>query len=77
MNGLESLGRALILIGVFAFLLGALLILAPKLPFLGRLPGDILVRKGGFTLYAPIVTMALVSVGLTVALNLIFRIFRG
>ena len=77
MNGLESLGRLLILIGVFAFLLGALLILAPKLPFLGRLPGDILVRKGGFTLYAPIVTMALVSVGLTVALNLIFRIFRG
>ncbi len=77
MNGLESLGRALILIGVFAFLLGALLILAPKVPFLGRLPGDILVRKGGFTLYVPLVTMALVSVGLTVVLNLLFRIFRG
>ncbi len=77
MNGLESLGRALVLLGVFAFLLGVLLILAPKIPYLGRLPGDILVRKGSFTLYVPLLTMALVSIGLTLVLNLVLRIFRS
>ena len=77
MNGLESLGRVLILMGVVAFLLGVLLILAPKAPFLGRLPGDIIVRKGNFTLYVPLITMVLVSIGLTVVLNLFLRFFRG
>ena len=55
MTGLESLGRLLVLLGVFAFLLGMLFILAPKAPYLGRLPGDIFLHKGNFTLYFPLV----------------------
>ena len=77
MTGLESLGRLLVLMGVFAFLLGILFILAPKAPYLGRLPGDIFLHKGNFTLYFPLVTMVLASVGLTIVLNLVLRIFRG
>ena len=77
MTGLESLGRLLVLLGVFAFLLGILFILVPKAPYLGRLPGDIFLHKGNFTLYFPLVTMVLASVGLTIVLNLVLRIFRG
>ena len=77
MTGLESLGRLLVLLGVCALLLGILFILAPKAPYLGRLPGDIFLHKGNFTLYFPLVTMVLASVGLTIVLNLVLRIFRG
>ena len=56
MIGLESLGRLLVLLGVCVLLLGILFILAPKAPYLGRLPGDIFLHKGNFTLYFPLVT---------------------
>lgn len=77
MTGLDSLGKMLVLVGAIALLLGVVLILAPKIPFAGRLPGDILVRRGNFTVYFPLVTMILVSVGLTIVLNLVLRFFRS
>ena len=77
MTGLESLGRMLVLLGVFAVLLGVLFILAPKVPYLGRLPGDIMIRKGGFSLHFPLATMLLISAGLTIILNLVLRVFRS
>lgn len=77
MTGLDSLGKMLVLVGAIALLLGVVLILAPKIPFAGRLPGDILVRRGNFTIYLPLVTMILVSVGLTIVLNLVLRFFRS
>lgn len=55
---------------------GVLLLAGRGIPWLGRLPGDIVVHREGFTLYAPIVTMLLVSVVLTVLLNAVFRLFR-
>ena len=77
MTGLDSLGRVLMLLGGVLLLLGLLLVLAPKLPFLSRIPGDIVLRRGELTIYFPIVTMLLVSVGLTIVLNVILRLFRG
>ena len=77
MTGLDSLGKMLLLVGAIALVLGIILILAPKIPYVGRLPGDILVRRGNFTLYLPLVTMVLVSVALTVILNLFLRFFRS
>ena len=77
MPGLDSLGKMLVLAGAIALLLGIVLILAPKIPFAGRLPGDILVRRGSFTVYFPLVTMIVVSVGLTIVLNLLLRFFRS
>ena len=65
------------LLGGVLVLLGLLLVLAPKLPFLSRIPGDIVLRRGELTIYFPIVTMLLVSVGLTIVLNVILRLFRG
>ena len=77
MTGLDSLGKMLLLVGAIALILGIVLILAPKIPYVGRLPGDILVRRGNFTLYLPLVTMVLASVALTVILNLVLRFFRS
>ena len=77
MTGLDSLGRMLMLLGGVLVLLGLLLVLAPKLPFLSRIPGDMVLRRGELTIYFPIVTMLLVSVGLTIVLNVILRLFRG
>lgn len=70
MNGL---GRTLIALGLGLVALGALLVLAGKIPFLGRLPGDFVVRRPGFTLYAPLGTSLLLSALLTLLLWLLRR----
>ena len=57
MTGLDTLGRMLLLMGGVVLLLGLLLLLAPKLPFLSRLPGDLVLRRGDLTVYVPVATM--------------------
>jgi len=64
------MGKILIVVGLAIAALGLLVTLG--LP-LGRLPGDIVVRRDGFTLYLPIVTSILVSVLLTLLLGLLRR----
>jgi hypothetical protein len=73
---LSSIGRLIIIFGVVVLLLGVLLVLVGKVPFLGRLPGDFVFRRDGFTLFAPIATMIIVSLVLTILVNLFFRFFR-
>lgn len=73
---LEGLGKLLLLVGGSIALLGLLLLLAGRVPFLGRLPGDILVQRGDFTFYFPIVTFLILSLVLTLLLNLILRLLR-
>ncbi len=70
---LPQLGKLLILFGVLLAVVGILLMFADRIPFLGKLPGDIVYKKGKFTLYVPIVTMLVVSILLTVILNLFRR----
>lgn len=70
---LESLGKFLIIIGVVLISVGALLMMFGKLPWIGRLPGDIVIRKEGVTIYIPLVTMLLLSLVLTIFFNLIGR----
>jgi len=69
----HELGRALIVFGAVVVLVGVALLFADRVPFLGRLPGDIVVRKGGFTLYAPIVSGLILSLVVTLVLNLLSR----
>ncbi|MEW5762290.1 MAG: DUF2905 domain-containing protein [Bacillota bacterium] len=69
----QSLGRMLLLCGVLLVIIGGLMLLAGKIPGIGRLPGDILIRKGNFTFYFPIVTTLLLSLILTILLNLFLR----
>jgi hypothetical protein len=73
MDDIEPLGRALVVIGLFITVLGAIMLLTPRVPWLGRLPGDIVIHRDDLTIYIPITTMLIVSVVLSVVLNLIGR----
>lgn len=73
MSPFESLGKMLILMGLFIALLGLLMIFGSKIPLLGRLPGDIVIRRGNFTFYFPLATCILLSILLTLVLSLFFR----
>ena len=57
-----SLGKTLILLGAIIILVGLGLLFAHKIPYIGRLPGDIYVKKGNFTFYFPLGTCILISV---------------
>jgi len=61
------------LLGVLLVVAGILLIFIDRIPFLGKLPGDIVYRKSNFSLYIPIVTMLVISILLTIILNLFRR----
>jgi hypothetical protein len=69
---MSELGRPLILIGAVLLLGGLWMTFGPRIPGLGRLPGDIVWRKGNTTVYFPIVTCIVLSILLT----LVFSVFR-
>ena len=69
---MAGLGKMLILLGVIVILIGLGLIFAGKIPWIGRLPGDIYIKRDNFTFYFPLATCVLISV----VLSLIFWLFR-
>jgi hypothetical protein len=76
MSDLSGAGRFLLLTGLVLAAIGALLVLAPRLPGLdrlGQLPGDMVVERGPVTVFIPIVSSIVISVLLTIVLNLILR----
>lgn len=73
---MREIGWMMLLFGLLLAGLGALLMLAGRLPFLGRLPGDIVWHGPRAQFYFPITTCILLSLLLTLVLNLIFRWFR-
>jgi hypothetical protein len=70
---MDALGKLLIIAGILVALAGVCLLFAGKLPFLGRLPGDILVRRENWSFYFPLGTSLLVSLVLTLLLWLFGR----
>ncbi len=72
MNPLPEFGKILIGLGVLFVIIGLVLVLAPRIPYLGRLPGDLIIRRGNFTFYFPLAT----SIILSIILTLLFSIFR-
>ncbi|MCS7233074.1 MAG: DUF2905 domain-containing protein [Synergistetes bacterium] len=70
---MESLGKILIIFGLIIVITGLVLTFAPKIPYIGKLPGDIYVERKGMVIYFPIVTSLVLSLVLTLLLNLIFR----
>jgi hypothetical protein len=70
---MEGVGRLLILFGIVALVVGVGLLYLPRIPWLGRLPGDITVEREGFTFYFPLATSIVISIVLTLLLNLFFR----
>jgi DUF2905 family protein len=68
-----DIGKLLVVVGGLIVLFGVLLIVGGRIPFLGRLPGDISFSRGNTHVYIPLMTGILISVILTVVLNLFFR----
>ena len=58
---LQPLGRALLLLGVVFAGLGVILLFGPRVPWLGRLPGDIAIQRDGFSFYFPLTSCLLAS----------------
>ena len=69
----SDLGRTLIVLGAVILVIGLVVSLGGRLSWLGRLPGDIIWRRGGTTFYFPIVTCLLLSLLLTLIFSLLRR----
>ena len=72
MLGFGDLGKVLIILGAVIVGIGVLLVVGDKIPWIGKLPGDIIIRKEKITFYFPIVTCLILSILLTI----IFSLFR-
>lgn len=70
---LNPLGKVLIFFGVILILIGGVILLAGKVPWIGRLPGDIFIQKKNFTFYFPLATSIIISVILTLIFSLLSR----
>ena len=68
MSGVHDIGRMLIVFGLLIALVGVVLLLVGRVPWLGRLPGDIHIQRGNWTFYFPLATSLLLSVVLTLIL---------
>ncbi len=73
---MDAVARLLVFAGLALATLGLVVMLAGRIPFLGRLPGDISYQRGNFSFNFPIVTCVVISIVLTLALNLFDKIFR-
>jgi hypothetical protein len=69
---LASIGKMLIVFGVVMVAIGIILILMGKVPYLGKLPGDIHIQKKDFGFYFPLGTCIVVSIVLSLLLSAIF-----
>jgi hypothetical protein len=69
---MPTMGKMLIIAGVVLVIAGLAFLFADKIPFLGRLPGDISIKRERFSFYFPVTTSIIISIILTI----LFSIFR-
>jgi hypothetical protein len=69
---MSAMGKMLIVAGIILIVMGLAFLFAGKIPFLGRLPGDISIQKERFGFYFPITTCIIISIMITI----LFAIFR-
>jgi len=72
-SGVNDVGRMLVVFGVLIALAGVALLLLGRVPWLGRLPGDIHIERGNWTFYFPLATSLLLSAVLTLILWIVGR----
>ena len=70
---MNDIGKVLIAFGLLIALAGVVLVLVGRVPWVGRLPGDIHIQRGNFTFYFPLATSLLLSVVLTLIVYLVGR----
>ena len=66
-----SIGKMMLILGIVLVIAGGLLMAFGKIPYIGKLPGDILIQKNNFTFYFPLAT----SIFLSAVLTLVFWLF--
>ncbi len=74
MPEIGSLGKTLIYIGLFLIIIGVIFHFGEKIFSFGKLPGDITIQRDGFSFSFPIVTCVIISIVLTIVLNLFSRL---
>jgi hypothetical protein len=74
---MTEIGKSIIFIGIMIVIIGVLLFFSDRLPFnLGRLPGDIAIKKENFSFYFPVTTSILISIVLSLLFYLFGKFFR-
>ncbi|TMC58510.1 MAG: DUF2905 domain-containing protein [Chloroflexi bacterium] len=76
MFDVSDLGKLLVVFGAVIVMLGIVLALFGRVPFVGQLPGDISVQGQGFSCFFPIASSIVLSIVLTILLNLVVRLFN-
>jgi hypothetical protein len=66
-----ELAKVMILIGAVLVLVGLIILVLPRLPFVGKLPGDILIKKDNATFYFPLATSIIISIFISLVLYLV------
>jgi hypothetical protein len=69
---MPAIGKMLIIFGAVLIIVGLGFLFGDKIPFFGKLPGDILIKKERFSFYFPITTSIIISIILTI----LFSLFR-
>ncbi len=64
-DGIQQIGKLILAVGVVCVVIGTLLMLSGRIPWMGKLPGDIYIQKKNFTFYFPLATSILISIILT------------
>ena len=74
---MAEIGKSIIFLGLLIVIIGVILLFIDKLPFnLGRLPGDIAIKKENFSFYFPITTSIIISIILSLLFYLFGKFFR-
>lgn len=77
MPGVNSIGLLILIIGAVVIGFGLLLLLLSRIPRFGRLPGDVTIRRKNTTIFAPITTMILLSLLLSLLLTVFGNLLLG
>jgi hypothetical protein len=70
---MEGLGKVLLIVGGIIVVLGLILVFSSHIPFLGKLPGDIFVKRDGFSFYFPVVTFLILSILISIIASVIIH----
>jgi len=68
-----NLGKIIIYLGILLIIFGVIIQFYPKIPYLGKLPGDIYIKRENFSFYFPLMTSIIVSIILTAVFYIISR----
>jgi hypothetical protein len=71
---MDFMGKVLIFFGILLIILGLIFLFIDKIPLLGKLPGDIRIEKKNFVFYFPLTTSIILSLVLTIIINIILRL---